>query len=78
MNIAIVGATGMVGNKFIEILQSRNIKADNFYLYASKKSQGKKFKIFGKDYFVIELKEENILDKKIDYALFSAGGNISK
>ena len=78
MNIAIVGATGMVGNKFIEILQSRNIKADNFYLYASKKSQGKKIKIFGKDYFVIDLKEENILDKKIDYALFSAGGNISK
>ena len=78
MNIAIVGATGKVGNKFIEILQSRNIKADNFYLYASKKSQGKKFKIFDKDYFVLELKEENIIDKKIDYALFSAGGNISK
>lgn len=78
MNIAVVGATGMVGSKFIQVLQERNIKADNFYLYASSKSAGKKIKLFDKEYEIIELKVENIVDKKIDYALFSAGGSISK
>lgn len=78
MNIAIVGATGMVGQKFIEVLQERNIKADNYYLFASQRSAGKKIKLFGKTHTVIELCEENIKNKKIDYALFSAGGTISK
>ncbi|MBQ3048102.1 MAG: aspartate-semialdehyde dehydrogenase [Clostridia bacterium] len=78
MNIAVVGATGMVGEKFIQVLQERNIKADNYYLYASSKSAGKTIKMFNKDHIVIELSEENIKDKKIDYALFSAGGSISK
>lgn len=78
MNIAVVGATGMVGSKFIQVLQERNIQADNFYLYASSKSAGKKIKLFDKEYEIIELKVENIIDKKIDYALFSAGGSISK
>ena len=78
MNIAIVGVTGMVGQKFVEVLQERNIKADNFYLFASSKSAGKTVSLFNKDYKVIELKEENIVDKQIDFALFSAGGTISK
>jgi len=78
MNIAIVGATGMVGSKFIQVLQERNIKADNYYLYASSKSAGKVIKMFDKEYTIIELKRENIIDKKIDFALFSAGGSISK
>lgn len=78
MNIAIVGATGMVGSKFVQVLQERGIKADNFYLYASAKSAGKKISMFGKDWEVIELNKENILNKQIDYALFSAGGSISK
>ena len=77
MNIAIVGATGMVGNKFVQVIQERGIKADNFYLFASSKSAGKKITLFDKEYTVIELKKENIIDKKIDYALFSAGGKIS-
>lgn len=78
MNIAIVGATGKVGSKFIDVIQERNIKADNFYLYASSKSEGKIIKIFDKEYKVLVLNEENIKGKKIDYALFSAGGTISK
>ena len=78
MNIAIVGATGKVGQKFIEVLEERCIKADNFYLYASSKSKGKKLKVFDCDIEVLELSEENIKNKKIDYALFSAGGTISK
>ena len=78
MNIAIVGVTGKVGGKFVEILHERNIRADNFFLYASKKSAGKKIKMFGKEVEVLKLCEENILGKKIDYALFSCGGELSK
>ena len=78
MNIAIVGATGKVGNKFIEVLEERGIKADNFYLYASKKSAGRQIKVFDKEYSILELNDKNIKDKRIDYALFSAGGTISK
>ena len=78
MNIAIVGATGKVGQKFIEVLQERNITADNFYLYASSKSVGKKVKLFNNEYEIIELTKENVVSRKIDYALFSAGGSISK
>lgn len=78
MNIAIVGATGKVGNKFLEILQERNIRPDKIFLFASENSKGKKMEFFGKKYVVEELCEENIVDKKIDYALFSVGANLSR
>ncbi len=78
MNIAIVGATGLVGGTFIKILQERNLQADNFYLFASKKSVGRLIKIFDKHYPIEELCEKNLLGKKIDVAFFSAGGEISK
>ncbi len=78
MNIAIVGATGMVGRTFIKVLQERGLKADNFYLYASGKSAGKTIKIYDKEYVVLELAKENIVGKAIDYAFFSAGGEVSK
>ena len=78
MNIAIVGCTGMVGRKFIEVVEERSLKAENFYLYASAKSAGTKIPLFGKEYTVIELTKENVIDKKIDIALFSAGAAVSK
>ena len=78
MNIAIIGATGLVGGTFIKILQEENLHADNFYLFASSKSQGKIIKIFDKTYTAEALSEENIKNKKIDVAFFSAGGEISK
>ncbi|NCB48450.1 MAG: aspartate-semialdehyde dehydrogenase [Clostridia bacterium] len=78
MNIAIVGATGRVGSKFIQVLEERNIKADNFFLFASKNSEGKKIEIFNKKYIVEELNVKNVLNKKIDYALFSVGAKLSK
>lgn len=78
MNIAIVGATGKVGSKFIQVIQERKIKADEFYLFASKQSVGKKIKVYNKLYQVEELNEKNILAKKIDYALFSVGAKLSK
>ncbi|MCY6482782.1 aspartate-semialdehyde dehydrogenase [Clostridium aestuarii] len=76
-NVAVVGATGMVGNKFLEILEERNFPIKNLYLFASKRSAGKNLTFKGKDFIVEELKEENIKNKEIDFALFSAGGSVS-
>lgn len=76
-NLAVVGATGMVGRKFIEILEQRDFPVENIYFYSSKRSAGSTLIFKGKEYKVEELKEENILNKKIDFALFSAGGDVS-
>ena len=77
-NVAVVGATGMVGTKFLQVLAEKKLPVDNYYLFASAKSAGKKVEFLGNEYTIIELTEENIVDKKIDYALFSAGGGVSK
>ncbi|SCK04675.1 Aspartate-semialdehyde dehydrogenase [uncultured Clostridium sp.] len=76
-NIAIVGATGNVGRKFLTILEERNFPIKNLYLFASKKSNGSYLKFKDKSYLVEETIEDNIKNKKIDYALFSAGGEAS-
>lgn len=77
-NVAVVGATGMVGNKFLEVLAERNLPVENYYLYASAKSAGKVIDFMGKPHTVIELTKENVVNKKIDIALFSAGASVSK
>ncbi len=77
-NVAVVGATGMVGRKFLEVLTERNLPVENYYLFASKKSAGSVIDFMGKPHTVIELKEENLEGKNIDIALFSAGGDTSK
>ncbi len=76
-NVAIVGATGNVGRKFLEILEERNFPVKELYLFASKRSGGKTLKFKGEDVLVEELCEANIENKKIDFALFSAGGSVS-
>ena len=76
-NVAVVGATGNVGRKFLEILEERNFPIKELFLFASKKSQGKIMKFKGQDFIVEEHCEENIKNKKIDFALFSAGGDTS-
>ena len=76
-NIAVVGATGLVGQTFLKVLKERNFPVENLYLYASARSAGKVVNWGGKEYTVIELKDENIKED-IDVALFSAGGGISK
>lgn len=73
---AIVGATGVVGAKMIQRLEESNLTVDHLYLMASKRSAGKVLQFRGKDIVVEEL-TENSFDKKIDYALFSAGGSTS-
>lgn len=76
-NVAIVGATGNVGRKFLEILAERNFPIKELYLFASKRSAGKTLKFKEADYIIEETCIENIKSKKIDFALFSAGGDIS-
>lgn len=79
-NIAVVGATGMVGNKFLQVLEERNLPVNNYYLFASSRSAGKQIDFVGKPHTVIELTADNVrnLKGKIDFALFSAGGGVSK
>lgn len=76
-NLAIVGATGLVGSTFLKVLEDRNFPFENLYLMASAKSAGKTITFKGKDYVVEELTEHSF-DKPIDIALFSAGGSISQ
>lgn len=77
-NIAVVGATGMVGRKMLQVLEERNLPIGEFYAFASARSAGSKIDFNGKSYEVIELNEDNVKSRKIDIALFSAGGGTSK
>lgn len=77
-NVALVGATGMVGRKMLEVLAERNLPIGEFYLFASSRSAGSKVEFMGKEYTIIELTEENVRSRKIDAALFSAGASTSK
>lgn len=77
VNVALVGATGMVGRTFIKVLEERNFPIDNIYMFSSAKSAGSIVKFAGKDIVVEEL-NENSFDKDIQIALFSAGGSISE
>jgi aspartate-semialdehyde dehydrogenase len=76
VKLAIVGATGMVGRKFLDVLKERDFPIGELYLFASKKSSGNIMEYNGKKYMVEELKEDSF-DRGIDIALFSAGGETS-
>ena len=76
MNIAIVGATGNVGRKIIEVLEKKNFSIDNLYLVASSKSAGSKLKFNGKEIEVENLETFDFSKAKITF--FSAGGKISE
>lgn len=78
MNLVIVGATGMVGRNFLKVLEERKVKVDNLYLFASANSKGKEIEFNNKKYIVKELKYDSFKGIDVDYALFSAGGAISK
>ncbi len=75
-NLAVVGATGVVGTTFLKVLEERDFPFENLYIMASAKSAGKTVTFKGKDYIVEELNEHSF-DKDIDIALFSAGGSVS-
>ena len=76
INLAILGATGNVGRKFLEILEKRDFPFANLRLLASEKSVGKKIKFKEKEY-IVELASKDCF-KGIDLVLASAGGATSK
>ena len=76
MNIAIVGATGNVGRKILEVLEKKNFPINNLYFVASSKSAGVKLKFKDRE---IEVENLETFDfSKSDIAFFSAGGKISE
>ena len=77
LNVAVVGATGMVGRTFLKVLEEEKLPVENYYLFASARSAGSKVEFMGKEYVIEELTESSF-DRGIDIALFSAGGSISE
>ena len=75
-NVAVAGATGLVGRTFLKVLEEYNFPINNLVLYASKRSAGSVVVFKGKEYVVEELTEDSF--DNIDIALFSAGGGVSK
>ena len=76
MNIAIVGATGNVGRKILEVLEKKELSFDNLYLVASSKSAGKKISFKGKEHKVFDL--ESFDFSKVKITFFAAGAKISE
>ena len=76
MNFAIIGATGTVGRKTIEILEKSNIQISNLFLVASEKSEGKKIKFKGKEIQIESLKTYDFSKAQITF--FAAGGKIAE
>ena len=76
MDIAIVGATGNVGRKTLEVLQQKNLNIDNLYLVASPNSAGKQLEFNGKKYSIENLETYDFSKAKITF--FAAGGKISE
>ena len=76
-NVAVVGATGMVGQKMLQVLAELKFPVKNLFPMASKRSAGKEILYNGKTYVVEELRDE-AFDQDIDIALFSAGGDTSQ
>ena len=77
MNVAIVGASGAVGQEFMRILAERNFPIDNLLLFGSERSAGRKYTFKGKEYEVRLLRHGNDF-KDVDVAFVSAGGSASK
>jgi aspartate-semialdehyde dehydrogenase len=75
-DVAVVGATGAVGEAMISILEERNFPVRNFYALASSRSAGKSVKFRGKSVRVTDLAEFDF--SKVQIGLFSAGGSISE
>ena len=76
MNIAIIGATGNVGRKILEVLEKKGLSISNLYLVASSKSAGSKIEFKGKEIKVEDI--ETFDFKKADITFFAAGGKISQ
>src|SRR3954470_1012877 len=76
VNVAVVGATGAVGQEFLNVLAERDFPIKSLKVLASARSAGKTVDFRGKAYTIEELTHDSF--KGVDVALFSAGGSISK
>ena len=76
MKVAVVGATGMVGNVMLEVLAERNFPVTELIPVASERSVGKKITYKDQEYTIVGL--QDAVDMKPDVALFSAGGSTSE
>jgi len=76
MNIAIVGATGNVGRKLIEVLEKKNFSVTEAFLVASSKSSGKKINFLGKEHTVEDLEKFDF--SKVKIAFFAAGSAVAE
>src|SRR5260221_4024914 len=75
MKVAVVGATGLVGTKMLQVLEERNFPVTELIPVASEKSVGKQITFKGKQYKVVSV--EDAIKQKPDVAIFSAGGSTS-
>lgn len=75
MKLAVVGATGLVGQEVLQVLEERNVQFDELYLVASAKSVGQKIKFKDKEYAIKSMEE--VCKLAPDVAIFSAGGGTS-
>ncbi|MDO5715660.1 MAG: aspartate-semialdehyde dehydrogenase [Tissierellia bacterium] len=77
-NLAILGATGLVGQKMRQILEDKDLPIREIHFFASERSKGKIIEFKGKDYEVEVLSEENFKRKNIDYALCALGSGLAQ
>ena len=77
-NIAIIGATGIVGQTSLKVLEERQLSGNNLYLFASSQNEGKELYVGGRRLKVMLLDEGNLFATHYDYALFCTGDEISE
>ena len=75
--LALVGATGVVGEVARKVLEEKKLPISEYAFFSSCRSAGKKLNFMGREYIVKELKEDSF-DEGFDFAIFSAGGDTSK
>lgn len=78
VNVAVVGATGLVGSTILEILEERQFPINDLVLLASARSAGREVDFAGKTYTIEELTEASFADRQLDMAFFAAGGEMSE
>ena len=78
IRVAIVGTTGLVGRMFLKVLEEKKLNIDEYVLFASSKSKGKKIDFMNKEYIINELTKDSFKESHFDYALFSAGSKVSE
>jgi len=75
--LAVVGATGVIGNITRKVLEEKKLPIKEYKFFSSIRSAGKKIKFLEKEYVIQELKEDSF-EEGFDYAIFVAGGEVSK